>query len=142
MNVISANITCWRDSFDFHRRASRGEYWWFWMTYVIFLSTANLISNLTATLVMVLFALPTLSATWRRLHDTGRSGSTDTVKALLEAGADTTGPAGRASLAEAVYLGNREMEQLLIEAGAEQSTSAAAARRFRELGRRLGLVDD
>lgn len=74
MNVIGANITCWRDSLDFRRRASRGEYWWFWMTYVIFLSTANLISNLTGTLVMVLFALPTLSATWRRLHDTGRSG--------------------------------------------------------------------
>ncbi len=71
-----------------------------------------------------------------------RSGSTDTVKALLEAGADATGPAGRASLAEAVYLGNREMEQLLIEAGAEQSTAAAAARQFRELGRRLGVVND
>jgi len=71
-----------------------------------------------------------------------RSGSTDTVKALLEAGADATGPAGRASLAEAIYLGNREMEQLLIEAGAEQSAAAASARQFRELGRRLGLVND
>jgi len=74
MGVVNANIACWRGNFEFHRRAPRGEYWWFWMTYVIFLSAANLISDLTDNLVMALFALPTFSATWRRLHDTGRSG--------------------------------------------------------------------
>ncbi len=71
-----------------------------------------------------------------------RSGSTDTVRALLEAGADATGPAGRASLGEAVTQGNRDMEQLLLESGAEDNGSVAAARALRELGRRLGLVND
>jgi len=74
MNIVQANVTCWLDVFEFHRRASRSEYWWFWLTYVVFLTIANLISDFAGIFVMAIFALPTLSATWRRLHDTGRNG--------------------------------------------------------------------
>lgn len=70
------------------------------------------------------------------------SGSTDTVRALLEAGADATGPAGKGSLIDAINQGNSDMEQLLLASGAEESGSAAATRNLRELGRRLGLVND
>ncbi len=38
MSIVEANVTCWLDVFEFHRRASRSEHWWFWLTYVVFLN--------------------------------------------------------------------------------------------------------
>ena len=70
--------------FNFSGRAQRAEYWWF----VLFTIIGNILSTILDGLafgmgedggpVAALFAIavfiPTLSAGWRRLHDTGRTG--------------------------------------------------------------------
>ena len=77
------------------------------------------------------------------LTTAARNGHKETVRLLLDAGADATGYAGEQALASAIGFGDSEMEQMLIEAGADSiGIRAAAARQFRELGRRLGLVND
>lgn len=77
------------------------------------------------------------------LTTAARNGHTETVRVLLDAGADATGYAGENALASAIGFGDNEMEQMLIEAGADSiGIRATAARQFRELGRRLGLVND
>ena len=77
------------------------------------------------------------------LTTAARNGHTETVRVLLDAGADATGYAGENALASAIGFGDNEMQQMLIEAGADSiGIRATAARQFRELGRRLGLVND
>jgi len=70
------------------------------------------------------------------------AGHTAAVAALLELGADATGVAGTRALNDSIRYGNREMEQMLIEAGASGNLSTFMAREFKEIGRRLGVVND
>lgn len=70
------------------------------------------------------------------------TGQTASVAALLELGADATGKAGSRALTEAVRHGNREIEQMLIDAGAEDDILTTAARDLKEIGRRLGVVNN
>ncbi len=61
---------------DFSGRASRPEYWWFYL-FTILLSWGSLIvdhSGVVSGLVNLALLLPSLSAAARRLHDTNRSG--------------------------------------------------------------------
>ena len=73
--------TCFSKSATFTGRASRSEFWWFYLLYVIVASAANftdmyiLNSNYILTAIVVLaFILPVLAASARRLHDTSKSG--------------------------------------------------------------------
>ena len=91
--------TCFSKYITFSGRASRSEYWWFFLFGVLGSGVAGLLDGAlfgTATLetevtdnsagftaandgpIGVLFSLaillPSLSAGWRRMHDTGRSG--------------------------------------------------------------------
>lgn len=99
MTFQQAIITCFRKYITFSGRASRSEYWWFFL----FILLANIVLSI---LDMMLFGtgtspaelaetgeqvthdengplsslfslatfLPMLAAGWRRMHDTGRSG--------------------------------------------------------------------
>ncbi|RZD41241.1 MAG: hypothetical protein CXT70_04880 [Methanobacteriota archaeon] len=85
MNMMDSVITCLRKYVDFEGRASRSEYWWFYLAYFI----ASLITGvmdailfgmemsdptwLTWILYVVLF-LPVLAVGIRRIHDHGMSG--------------------------------------------------------------------
>ena len=71
------------------------------------------------------------------------NGHTDIVRVLLDAGADASGIVGEVALENAIGFGDQEMEQMLIEAGANaNSPQVLESRRFFDLGRRLGLVRD
>lgn len=61
---------------DFNGRASRPEYWWFYL-FTVLLSWGALIvdgSGIISSLVNLALLLPSLAAAARRLHDTNRSG--------------------------------------------------------------------
>ena len=60
--------TCWNNYANFHGRASRSEYWWFYLFVFIF-SCVPLIG-----LASIILIIPQLAVTARRLHDINRSG--------------------------------------------------------------------
>ena len=73
---IDAIKTCIKKSFDFRGRASRSEFWWFWILVVVVkIATIELIGGENNFLAVtwgwfVIFILT--SVTLRRLHDTNR----------------------------------------------------------------------
>ena len=85
MDLQSSIKTCIAKKYaDFNGRASRSEYWWFQLFYIIVTFVAVMFDSmyidnaqtmgpveLIATLGLL---LPALSVTARRLHDVGRSG--------------------------------------------------------------------
>jgi uncharacterized membrane protein YhaH (DUF805 family) len=68
--------TCMAKYVDFNDRASRPEYWWFFLFTVLLTWFADIAdpSKAASTIVSLALFLPSLSASARRLHDTGRSG--------------------------------------------------------------------
>lgn len=83
MGMMEATRTCLRKYFVFSGRAPRPEYWYF----VLFCLLANLFTGILDGMVFgtrdqgplnAIFSLatfiPLLSAGWRRMHDSGRSG--------------------------------------------------------------------
>ena len=76
------------------------------------------------------------------LSDAAVNGHTEIVRVLLDAGADATGSVGEFALVNAIEFGDHEMERMLLEAGApDRGSMVDRSRIFRNLGRRLGLVD-
>lgn len=68
--------TCFSKFFDFSGRASRPEYWWFYL-FTLLVGWGSMLVDRTqvlSTLVNLVFLFPVLSAGARRLHDTNRSG--------------------------------------------------------------------
>ncbi len=74
MDFMTAFKTCFAKFADFTGRASRSEYWWFALVYVIVAVVASLIHEYVYVLVALAFLIPLLSAGVRRLHDTGKTG--------------------------------------------------------------------
>lgn len=97
MTYTQAIKTCFSKYVTFSGRASRSEYWWFFLFILIasfiataidwmFFSTVVSVSSDTGTATAAYSAqpvqsvfglavfLPHLAAAWRRMHDTGRSG--------------------------------------------------------------------
>ncbi|WP_298837681.1 DUF805 domain-containing protein [uncultured Roseobacter sp.] len=87
MTFSQSIITCFQKYFTFSGRASRSEYWWFFLFTVLGGFVAGLLEgfiNAAAgtpggpTLLSGAFNLatfiPGLAAGWRRMHDSGRSG--------------------------------------------------------------------
>jgi uncharacterized membrane protein YhaH (DUF805 family) len=66
--------TCFSKYADFSGRASRSEYWWFFLFLIGVYIVASLIGNLAYWVAVAATLLPSLAAGARRLHDTGRSG--------------------------------------------------------------------
>ena len=80
MSFIESITVCFKKYFDFKGRASRSEFWYFYL----FVILVNFISIYIAIQMPFFFAVaiisglillvPALAVTARRLHDTGRSG--------------------------------------------------------------------
>jgi uncharacterized membrane protein YhaH (DUF805 family) len=71
--------TCLRKYVDFNGRASRSEYWWFFLFGVLLDLGASMLSATTGTRVFFVLSsiavwVPLLTVAVRRLHDAGMSG--------------------------------------------------------------------
>ena len=77
MGFIESISTCFQKYIDFSGRASRSEFWWFFLFRLlvllptIWMPVLGLIILILASLVLL---LPSLSVTARRLHDVNRTG--------------------------------------------------------------------
>jgi uncharacterized membrane protein YhaH (DUF805 family) len=80
MGFGDAIKTCFTKYAEFKGRASRPEYWWFFLSYVIVYAVTLLLGSASRGLMVLFWValigyfLPLLAAAVRRLHDTGRSG--------------------------------------------------------------------
>ena len=81
MDFGQAIRTCMGKFATFDGRASRSEFWWFYLFTLLVIWGANAVGALVlgdpaglSLLANLIFLLPVLAAATRRLHDTGRSG--------------------------------------------------------------------
>ena len=76
MTFSKSISTCMGKYVDFNGRATRPEYWWFYL-FTVLLSWGSLIvdnSGIVSGIVNLALLLPSLAVAARRLHDTNRSG--------------------------------------------------------------------
>ena len=59
---------------QFDGRASRSEYWWFYLFTLLAMAVADRLSGTVGNIASLVFFLPSLALAARRLHDVGRSG--------------------------------------------------------------------
>lgn len=90
MTFAESINTCFKQKYaDFNGRASRSEYWWFVLLYFIVLLAASILSGgvidpstgeismigvIIFLLVIVIFLVPSIAVSVRRLHDIDKSG--------------------------------------------------------------------
>lgn len=83
MNFTQAIASCMGKYVTFNGRASRGEFWWFYLFALLLGWAASIVGEVTLgwgggnvlqTMVNLALLLPILAVGCRRLHDTGRSG--------------------------------------------------------------------
>jgi len=85
MNIGTSIATCMGKYATFSGRASRSEYWWFYlfnllMTWGSIIVAASMFGignpsgDIFSNLISLIFLLPTLAVGSRRLHDIGKSG--------------------------------------------------------------------
>jgi len=65
---------CFNKYVDFSGRASRSEFWWFFLFCCLVSIAAGMFGFIVNCLVSLALLLPQVAAATRRLHDTGRSG--------------------------------------------------------------------
>ena len=74
MTFADSINTCFSKYFEVKGRASRSEYWWFYLLYLVFY-LASLATNSKVLLVVALaMIIPLWTAGVRRLHDVNKSG--------------------------------------------------------------------
>jgi uncharacterized membrane protein YhaH (DUF805 family) len=76
MNFQQAVMSCLQKYVGFEGRASRSEYWWFFLFNILLSIVASMLSEKLGGLVSLLMLLPSIAAGARRLHDIGKSGWT------------------------------------------------------------------
>ncbi len=74
MNFGQAISTCFSRYADFSGRASRPEFWWFFLFQILVSIAASMVSDLLNGLMVLGLLLPALAVGTRRLHDIGKSG--------------------------------------------------------------------
>jgi uncharacterized membrane protein YhaH (DUF805 family) len=74
MPIVQAVKSCFAKYADFEGRATRSEYWWFFLAVTLAGAIAMVIGVKLYTLVALVTALPMLAVGARRLHDTNRGG--------------------------------------------------------------------
>jgi len=85
MSFMDSIENVFRNFVNFSSRASRSEYWWFQLFFLVALATADFIDvmmgdlaevsyNFFGTIVFLGLIIPNLAVTVRRLHDLGYSG--------------------------------------------------------------------
>ncbi|MEW6707524.1 MAG: DUF805 domain-containing protein [Pseudomonadota bacterium] len=74
MDFSQAVRTCISKYADFNGRASRSEYWWFFLFVFLVSVLLGFVSDVLSGLFCLGMLLPSVAAAARRLHDTDRSG--------------------------------------------------------------------
>lgn len=74
MDFMSAVKSCLSQYAGFAGRATRSEYWWFFLFQLMVVLVAAAVSETLEAVVSLGLLLPSLAAGTRRLHDIGRSG--------------------------------------------------------------------
>ena len=74
MNFGQAISTCLKKYATFGGRASRPEFWWFFLFQILVIIAVSMVSETLSGLVSLGLLLPALAVGARRLHDIGRSG--------------------------------------------------------------------
>ncbi len=74
MDIKTAVITCLTKYVDFDGRASRSEFWWFFLFQLIVILVLSMVLSFIGTIASLALLLPGLGAAVRRLHDIGKSG--------------------------------------------------------------------
>ena len=74
MGFIDAIKVCFEKYVDFNGRASRSEFWWFYLATFILSMIAGAISSWLSSIVSLAVLLPSIAAGVRRMHDVGKSG--------------------------------------------------------------------
>ena len=74
MNFGQAISTCFAKYATFSGRASRPEFWWFFLFQILVSIAASMLGDVVAGLVSLAVLLPALAVGARRLHDIGKSG--------------------------------------------------------------------
>ncbi|HEY3048296.1 MAG TPA: DUF805 domain-containing protein [Polaromonas sp.] len=74
MNFGQAISTCFAKYAAFSGRASRAEFWWFFLFQMLVFVAASMVSDLVYGLASLGLLLPSLAVATRRLHDIGKSG--------------------------------------------------------------------
>ena len=74
MSFSDAIRACFTKYAEFNGRASRPEYWWFWLFSLLVGIATSVLGHAASGLVSLLMLLPSLAVAARRLHDTNRSG--------------------------------------------------------------------
>jgi len=72
-NSIKRNMTTAAYA-QFEGRASRSEYWWFYLFALFATAVADMLGGTVGNIVSLVGFLPSLALVARRLHDVGRSG--------------------------------------------------------------------
>lgn len=73
IGFIEAIKICFTKYADFTGRATRAEYWWFWL-FTFLVSLALGFIPFIGWAISIATLIPSLAVAWRRLHDTGRAG--------------------------------------------------------------------
>lgn len=74
MTFGEAIKTCFSKYATFEGRASRSEYWWFWLFTFLVSAATGMVSEALSGIFSIGVLLPMLAAGARRLHDGDRSG--------------------------------------------------------------------
>lgn len=74
VSLFSAAKHCFINYSNFEGRASRAEYWWFFLFVLLIAAVSNILHEQLYLLIGVLTLLPLLAAGTRRLNDIGHSG--------------------------------------------------------------------
>lgn len=74
MDFKTAIITCLTKYVDFDGRASRSEFWWFFLFQFLVVVILSVLLSILGTIASLALLLPGLGASVRRLHDIGKSG--------------------------------------------------------------------
>lgn len=74
MDFKTAVITCLKKYVDFDGRASKAEFWWFFLFQIIVIVVLSMLLSLLGSLASLALLLPALGVGVRRLHDIGKSG--------------------------------------------------------------------
>ncbi|MBZ5656702.1 MAG: DUF805 domain-containing protein [Acidobacteriia bacterium] len=74
MPIVDAVKACFRKYAHFDGRATRTEYWWFFLAVLLGSAIASLIALRVYALFSLVALLPMIAVGARRLHDTNRSG--------------------------------------------------------------------
>ena len=74
MNFGQAIASCLSKYATFTGRASRSEFWWFFLFQILISLVGGMLGDVISGLIALGLVLPSLAAGTRRLHDIGKSG--------------------------------------------------------------------